>query len=61
MNMTTNIVASINNICNYKPRTILIIEILKSILEKEKNRKVLILSERKNQLKDIEQLIIDEI
>lgn len=55
-----NIVASINNICNYKPRTILIIEILKSILEKEKNRKVLILSERKNQLKDIEQLIIDE-
>lgn len=54
-----NIIASINNICNYKPRTLLIIEILKSILEKEKDRKVLILSERKNQLKDIENLIIE--
>jgi superfamily II DNA or RNA helicase len=55
-----NIVASINNICNYKPRTLLIIDILKSVLEKEKNRKVLILSERKNQLKEIEQLIISD-
>jgi superfamily II DNA or RNA helicase len=55
-----NIVASINNICSYKPRTLLIIDILKSVLEKEKNRKVLVLSERKNQLKEIEQLIISE-
>ena len=53
-----NLIASINNICNYKPRTELIIEILKSILEKEKDRKILILSERKNQLKDLENLII---
>jgi superfamily II DNA or RNA helicase len=55
-----NIVACINNICNYKPRTILIINILKSILKEEKDRKVLILSERKNQLKDIEDLIKSE-
>ena len=54
-----NIVASINNICNYKPRTLLIIDILKSILNTDKNRKVLILSERKNQLKDLENLIIE--
>jgi superfamily II DNA or RNA helicase len=54
-----NIVASINNICNYKPRTLLIIEILKSILKEEPNRKILILSERKNQLKDLEELIKD--
>lgn len=54
-----NIIASINNICNYKPRTLLIIEILKSILEKEKDRKILILSERKNQLKELENLIIE--
>jgi superfamily II DNA or RNA helicase len=51
-----NIVASINNICNYKPRTILIIDILKGILDVDKDRKVLILSERKNQLRDIEEL-----
>ena len=54
-----NIVASINNICNYKPRTLLIIDILKSILKTDKDRKVLILSERKNQLKDLENLIIE--
>lgn len=53
-----NIVACINNICNFKPRTLLIIDILKSILIKEPDRKILILSERKNQLKDIEDLII---
>lgn len=52
-----NIVASINNICNYKPRTILIIDILKGILDVDKDRKVLILSERKTQLRDIEELL----
>ena len=52
-----NIVASINNICNYKPRTLLIIDILKGILKNEKDRKILILSERKNQLKDLEELL----
>jgi superfamily II DNA or RNA helicase len=54
-----NIVASINNICNYKPRTILIIDILKGILDVDNDRKVLILSERKNQLRDIEELLKD--
>jgi superfamily II DNA or RNA helicase len=53
-----NMVAMINNICNYKPRTLYIIDIIKKILEKEPNRKLLILSERRNQLKDIEELII---
>jgi superfamily II DNA or RNA helicase len=55
-----NLVASINNICNYKPRTLLIIEILKSILATDKDRKILILSERKNQLKTIEDLIKED-
>jgi len=54
-----NIVSCVNNICNYKPRTLLIINILKSILINEPDRKILILSERKNQLKDIEELIKD--
>jgi len=53
-----NIIASINNICNYKPRTILIVDILKNILINDFDRKILILSERKNQLKDIENLLI---
>lgn len=49
----------INNICNYLPRTIYIIDIIKSILEKEKNRKFLILSERRNHLNVIENLLIE--
>jgi len=52
-----NLVSCVNNICSYKPRTILIIDILTSILKEEPNRKILILSERKNQLKDLEDLI----
>lgn len=55
-----NLVSSINNICNYKPRTLLIIEILKSILIKEPQRKILILSERRKQLTDLEELIKTE-
>ena len=53
-----NLCSCINNITSYSPRTLLIIEILQSILKKEPNRKVLILSERKKQLKDIEDLIV---
>jgi superfamily II DNA or RNA helicase len=48
----------INNICSFKPRTEYIIFLLKDILSKEPDRRVLILSERRNQLKDIEQYII---
>jgi superfamily II DNA or RNA helicase len=53
-----NMAAMINNICSFKPRTEYIISVLKSILEKEPDRKVLILSERRNQLKDIETYIV---
>ena len=49
----------INNICTFRPRTEYIIYILKDILSKEPERRVLILSERRNQLKDIEQFIIE--
>jgi len=55
-----NIVASINNICSYKPRTLFIINLLKDILINEPERKILILSERKNQLKDMEEMIIND-
>lgn len=55
-NGTPNIVSMVNNICNFKPRTLLIYNLLKEVLEKDKDRKILILSERKNQLKDLEEL-----
>ena len=53
-----NIAAMINNICSYKPRIEYIINILSEILKSEPDRRVLILSERRNQLKSIEDYII---
>jgi superfamily II DNA or RNA helicase len=55
-----NIAAMINNICSYKPRTEYIIAILIEILKNEPDRRVLILSERRNQLKSIEDYIVDK-
>lgn len=55
-----NIAAMINNICAYKPRTEYIIAILIEILKNEPDRRVLILSERRNQLKSIEDFIVDK-
>ena len=49
----------INNICTFRPRTEYMIFVLKDILSKEPDRRVLILSERRNQLKDIEQFIVE--
>jgi superfamily II DNA or RNA helicase len=49
----------INNVCSFKPRTEYIIYLLKELLIKEPDRRILILSERRNQLKDIEKYIID--
>lgn len=55
-----NIAAMINNICSYKPRTEYIISILIEILKNEPERRVLILSERRNQLKAIEDYIVEK-
>ena len=54
-----NIAAMINNICSFNPRTEYIISILINILKEEPDRRVLILSERRAQLKSIEDLIIE--
>ena len=51
-----NSAAMINNICNYEKRSLFIYEIVINILKKETNRKILILSERRNQLKYFEKL-----
>jgi len=54
-----NISAMINNVCSFKPRNEYIITILIDILKKEPDRRVLILSERRGQLKTIEDYIIE--
>jgi superfamily II DNA or RNA helicase len=54
-----NIAAMINNICSFNPRNEYIISILIDILRKDPDRRVLILSERRGQLKSIEDLIIE--
>ncbi|NDB80980.1 DEAD/DEAH box helicase, partial [archaeon] len=50
----------INNICSYEPRNIHITNIINEILEKEKNRQILILSERRNQLETLNKLLKDK-
>lgn len=52
-----NSAAMINNICSYVPRTNYIISVLKRVLDAEPERKVLILSERRQHLADIEKLV----
>lgn len=55
-----NIAAMINNICKFKPRTEYIISVLEGIIKKDPERRILILSERRNLLKDIEDYIISK-
>lgn len=52
-----NYAKMINNICAFSPRNYMIIDTLKDILKKEPNRKVLILSERRNHLQDLETIL----
>jgi superfamily II DNA or RNA helicase len=54
-----NSAAMINNICKYDKRNLFIIDIIIKLLIQEPGRKILILSERRNQLKIIEKLLID--
>jgi len=55
-----NIAAMINNICTFKPRTEYIISVLENIIKKDPERRILILSERRNLLNDIEKYIIEK-
>jgi superfamily II DNA or RNA helicase len=55
-----NAAAMINNICSFAPRTEYAIQVLYRILETEPERKVLILSERLQQLRDIHEKIADK-
>eukprot|EP00960_Hanusia_phi_P055233 762920-Hanusia_phi.AAC.1 len=55
-----NAVAMLNNICNYMPRTQFIVDIITDIFDKEPNRKLIVLSERRSQLNQIEQILGDK-
>lgn len=50
----------ITNICSYKPRTDLIIRELKEVIQSDPHRRVLILSDRRNHLKELEKRIVAE-
>lgn len=52
-----NMSAMINNICYYDPRNDFITSLIQKILETEKDRKILILSERRQQLNTLEKKI----
>jgi len=52
-----NIARIINNVCEYIPRTKAIINELDTILKIDKEREVIILSDRRNHLQDIEKIL----
>lgn len=52
-----NVAGMITTMCSYPPRTIMILDILQDILQKEPERKTLILSDRRAHLTELERLI----
>jgi len=52
-----NFAKIINNICEYAPRTAAIIDTLDDILKEEPDREVIILSDRRNHLQEIEKVL----
>ena len=52
-NKKLNVAKMINNVCDYKPRIDYMIDLLNKVLLKEPNRKVIILSDRRNHLVQI--------
>jgi superfamily II DNA or RNA helicase len=52
-----NVARMINKICEFPPRNHRIVQVLKKVLEEEPNRKVLVLSERRTHLQDLESLL----
>ena len=56
-NGRVNISRMINNICNYKPRTIFIVNKIKELLEVNCSRNMIILSDRRNHLSELQELL----
>lgn len=58
-NNKLNVPRMINNICDFRERSEFIVSTVKDVLEKEPNRKTLILSDRRNHLEQLQQLLAD--
>ena len=54
-----NVAQMVNAICSFQPRNDLIIQIIQEIVQKEPNRRLLILSERRTHLKKLEAMIAE--
>ena len=54
-----NVTAMISDICEYEPRNIRIVDEYEELIKKEPERKTLILSGRREQLKTLENILID--
>jgi superfamily II DNA or RNA helicase len=59
-NGNPNSAKMVNSICEYTPRTLMIIDIIKNILNKEPDRQILILSERRGHLVDFEKYLKED-
>lgn len=57
-NGKANVAKMINNVCEYLPRTVVLIEELDKILKIDKERDVIILSDRRNHLQEIEKVLL---
>ena len=55
-----NISRMINNVCEYTPRVVYVVDVLMSVLRKEPDRKVIILSDRKQHLLNIKEMLMDK-
>ena len=59
-----NMAKMINNICNFEPRIDFIVDIINNIKKKEPNRNILLLSDRRNHLKELKKKldnVIDDV
>lgn len=53
-----NVAKMINNVCEFPPRSYMIVDTLMEVLKKEPKRQVLILSERRNHLVELENILL---
>jgi superfamily II DNA or RNA helicase len=58
-NNKPNMAKMINNICEYEPRTDKIVNIIKNLKEKEKDRNLLVLSDRRNHLLELKNKLVN--
>ena len=58
-NKKPNIAKMLTQVCDFKPRTEYIIQIIHALIQKEPERRILVLSERREHVKDIQNMLND--